>query len=836
MEAVKLAEESAKKFPGLSRRSFLKSTAAATGAAAAVTALGCAPKAEEETSGTTDAAQPNYEAKTYTANCRGNCGGRCVIEANVRDGKVVRTRPRTFDRSYEGFEQGCVRAPANPVRLYGQARLRYPMKRVEGTERGAGQWERISWDEAIQLMAEKFTAAINEYGGSSICIQNGGNNASLLDSSPFTMDNRSFIFYAGVGVRRLTCKIGATVLGTAGDQAGDYFGYYLLNIPSNSPEDMVNSKTIICWGANPAEAGVNRAVWNMLMNGRDAGAQLITVDPLYTPTAAQSDQWLPVRCGSDTAIMLAIVNYIEKNGLANTEYLKNGSIAPFLVKADEKYLRTSDLGLAEAGSDADEPVVFDNATQSFVSFRDAQDPAIHGSFTADGIAVRTIYDVVLENIADVDIALAAKESGLTEEKIEWFAKTIATEGPVFFYMHFGVEHTYNSWRIYFALALLAAVTGNVGIPGGQYGLPGFPAATMFKIPVTTDMSVMQIEDAKPNKIITGDYLVDIMRTGKWAGEDLPVRVLLVQSCDPLDNFAGPNDLIEAYSKIDFVVTMELFMTTTAHYSDLVLPCAMPWEAEDFVTFGTTAMMTQKAVEPVAEARPDYDIFVDLANAMGYTDLFPNTREEVLRGILDTPENIEAGVGYDDYKEHGAINGEYVPGVSVGQEMNPWGRTRFYLEYLPPRDDYGQYVEFRDRMPRWQENIEAYLDNPDRAKYPLNGFSGHNNYWGQSMWGKNPFLDEFRTINGKPFCRIHEDAAAERGIKTGDRVKVYNDHGFVVLNALVTRGIQKDSVWLPHGFYWDEFDEGYAQSLTGYYMDPATSNANFNDWICQVEKY
>lgn len=68
------------------------------------------------------------------------------------------------------------------------------------------------------------------------------------------------------------------------------------------------------------------------------------------------------------------------------------------------------------------------------------------------------------------------------------------------------------------------------------------------------------------------------------------------------------------------------------------------------------------------------------------------------------------------------------------------------------------------------------------------------------------------------------------------VRCFNSHGYVVLRAVVTKGIREDSVWLPHGFYADEFVDGFAQSLTGHNVDPQTQNANFNDMILQVEKY
>ena len=92
-----------------------------------------------------------------------------------------------------------------------------------------------------------------------------------------------------------------------------------------------------------------------------------------------------------------------------------------------------------------------------------------------------------------------------------------------------------------------------------------------------------------------------------------------------------------------------------------------------------------------------------------------------------------------------------------------------------------------------------------------------------------------SMPGVFLCSTQMRCTPERGIETGDTVRIYNDHGSVTLKAVVTKGIQKDTVWVPHGFIWDEFDEGFAQSLTRHCPDPVTSNNNLNDWICQVEK-
>ena len=827
----------------LTRRSFLTTTALAAGALAASGMAGCS---SVDTSGdaANDLASTAGQEETYIGTCHGNCGGRCALKATVREGKIVSTLPMEFPNENKGLRVGCVKGVSNPLRIYGPSRLMYPMKRTG--ERGSGEWERITWDEAIELFANQLKTSMETYGGASNMWQGGaGNMNGILNGTPTGIINSAMMpdgtiaplpsFGAGFANSRLIQKTGGTVLSVGHDMAGIVFCFVHLSSPQSAVEDLANAKTIVAWGANPAEASFCRAAWNAICTGRENGAKLIAIDPLLSTTAAHADEWVPVRTGTDAALMCAMVHYIVDNDLANWDYVKNKSVAPFLIDEAGAYLRLSSLGQAEAGADEDVPVVWDEDAQAFVAHTAATNPAIRGTIDANGVAVRTVFDAALENIAPFTVEFAANECGIPAAQIENLARTVATEGPTSFYINYGLEHTYESWRIYFLIGLLASLTGSVGIPGGSYVGSinlGHESATMFKQPTTFNEDDFTLEDAVPGAHFTGDWLVQIAETGQWAGKDFPMGTLVNMCANPLDNFSGSSALLKAYDKIDYIVTIDTIMTTTAHYSDLVLPCCMPWETYEYIEGG---IFEQKAIDPVGDAKSDFDIIKAVAEKMGYNDLIVGEGTDYLRRYLDTPENIEAGVGFDALSENGVVLGEYSCDAHVTPEYNPFGRTQFYLEYLMPRDNWGQMFGLQDRLPYYKPSIEAYADNPDRAKYPLYGMSSHDIYHGQTLWSHHPWLDDFRKLDGQPFCRIHTEAAAERGIKTGDKVRVFNDHGSVVLNALVTEGIRKDSVWVPHGFTWDEFEEGYAQSLTRWCPDDVTSNNNFNDWICEVEK-
>lgn len=823
----------------------MATTALAAGALATATAAGCSSVDESgagATSAGTDTAAP--EESYFVGTCHGNCGGRCALKATVRDGKVVSTLPMDYTKENEGLRVGCVKGVSNPLRIYGPSRLLYPMKRAG--ERGSGEWEQISWDEAIELFANQLKTTMETYGGEANMWQGGaGNMNGVLNGTPTGIINSALLptgeikpldgFSKGYANSRLIQKTGGTVLSVGHDMAGIVFAFVHLTQPRSAVEDLANAKTIVSWGANPAEASFCRAAWNWVCKGRENGAKLITIDPLFTSTAAHSDEWLPVRTGTDAALMCGMIHYIVDNDLADWDYVKNGSVAPFLIDETGAYLRLSNFGKAEAGADDDVPVVWDEDAGEFVAHTEAVNPAIRGTFDAEGTSVRTVFDAAMENIAPFTVEFAAEECGISVEQIENLARTCATEGPTSFYINYGLEHTYESWRIYFLIGLLASLTHSVGIPGGSHvgsiGL-GHESATTIKQPKTFNADGFVVEDAVPGNHFTGDWIVQIAETGQWAGKDFHMGTLVNMCANPLDNFSGSSALLKAYDKIDYIITIDSIMTTTAHYSDLVLPTCMPWETYEYIDGG---IFEQKAIEPVGDAKSDFDIIKSVAVKMGYDDLIEGEGLDFLRSYLDTPENIEAGVGFDALYENGVVVGDYSMPATVVPEYNPYGRTQFYMEYLMPRDAWGQVFGLQDRLPFYKPSIEAYADNPDREKYPLYGFSNHDLYHGQTLWVHNEWLNTFRTIEGKPFCRMHPEVAEARGIKTGDKVRVFNDHGSCVLNALVTEGIRNDSLWLPHGFTWDEFEEGYAQSLTRWCPDDVTSNNNFNDWICQVEK-
>lgn len=824
---------------GLTRRSFLKTTGAVAGAAALT---GAAVPTLTALAATTDTA-PAAEEQVFYSNCGGNCGGPfCRMKGIVREGKLVQVRPADVDPDHPTFKTGCVKGQTGPQRLYGPKRNLYPLKRAG--ERGAGEWERISWDEAIATIAEKMKNAQTQYGDSSIAFWHsyvgGGSVLNYATSSCLPGGVR---MGTSVSLERFVQKTGATVMAPAADKTLQWAIASIPGLAKFAPQsDLPKAKTILIWGANPT--GASRTHQHFLRKAKESGSKIVTIDPLVRLNAIQSDVYLPVRPATDGFLALAMCNWVIDNDLVDWEFLRNDSVAPILRKEDGTYLRLSDLGMEleegpvdpETGepTTVDAEVVYDEKNAAFGSINKVESPAVLGSYEANGFKVRTVLDYVIEHIKEYTVEKAAEVCDVPAWKIEEVARLYATEKPAAIDMYEGLDHRHNSRHNYKDLMLLACLTGNYDKPGSFVLCNHLAEGEESGDPVggTTDTSkLIQVEGAKKSLHMTGMYLHEVMEKGKLGSTELPLRVVYCFQGNPLASDCGPDELKAAIDKLDLFVVADPHLSDTARYADIVLPIAMTWEKEDAA--GGYAMY-EKAVEPAGECKTDMDVFRMLADKMGFPDLYDKTDEEYLREALDTPFNKANGFTYDDYKEKGFIvkfTDQMEAADSSAAAATPKVRNAFYIENPMSVDmnepDIDREIESR---PYWEKSLEV-VENGD--KYPLHAFSIHEIYHAQSILMEIPWIDELRP---EPRIEIHEEAAAARGIKQGDTIKAYNDRGFVVCKAVVTKGIRPDCILLPHGWQTDDFIAGHLTDLTRIDMDGLSGNGCYNEILCEVELY
>lgn len=837
---------------GLTRRGFLKTSAAAAGLAvldgAGASALALADEAADDA------------AETLSRNyCRGNCGGVCSMIVKVRDGHVVQVRPEDIDREYIGSRQGCVRGQFTPQRIYSPQRLLHPLKRAEGSARGAGQWEQLSWDEAMDLLAGKMQEIDARYGGQAMAFYTSFGGVGYLNGANTTRNGYHPVIPYGLGFLKVARKFGMTIFGPSAD-LGQMYMSNILGQTFSCAADCVNSDLILIWGCNPTDAC--RSYWPYVIKAKNNGAKIYTIDPQYTGAAMASDEYLPIKPATDGVLMLAIANYVYENGLVDP-YFANGSVAPLLIKEDGSYLYGTELGLEPStvitypyGPSYPIPQTVDpimvwvkgtdedgNETGGLESSRTAVDPEIMGKYEvtlADGsaVTVRTVWDYTYENIRQYTLEKAAEICDLPLEKVMQLANDYATCNACTLMTYQGLAHHGNSRHNFKNISLMASITGNINKEGASISQSTLGTmATVNAASFSTSIPMPEAGD-KATEFIPGSYMARIVETGKWGASDWPLKLLWICNANPLGSDSGRTDMIAAFDEIGFVVTSDSHMTDSALYSDLVLPIAMAWETDDIYATGGTFIM-QKVVEPLGDAIPDMDIYRKLSAKLGYADMFTKTDLEYIREQLDTEENAAKGCTYDDYvAADGGWTG-YGNYIYRSGESNSTGRTQFYLPVVTPRADYGQVLEKKENIPYWEVPKEAWdadpwtgEKNPMYEKYKLFGCSDHNNYHAHSLYFGLQWLDEIR----EPYVRMSYEAAEERGIADGDYVRVYNDHGECVLKAVLTKGIRPDTVLMPHGPQSCDYVRGHHQSLIPSTEDPITGNSGFYDYLCEVEKY
>lgn len=241
------------------------------------------------------------DVKIFHNVCPRNCYDTCSLLSYVQNERLIKVEG---DPS-QGYTQGrlCGKGYAFTEYVYSPQRLRYPLRQFP---RGSGNWQRLSWEEALGVIADKILELNDRYGSSLACAYNKySGNIGLLHNATEGM-------FRGFGS---PTKLHGDACLAAGSEAVVY-NRGRIAIPD--PEDMTESKTIILWGVNPARTAIHQ--WNFINQARDKGAKLLVVDPLYTPSAAQADIYLQITPGTDGLLAMAVTKILLEEGQLNLEY------------------------------------------------------------------------------------------------------------------------------------------------------------------------------------------------------------------------------------------------------------------------------------------------------------------------------------------------------------------------------------------------------------------------------------------------------------------------------------------------------------------------------------
>lgn len=812
-----------KKRFGLTRRGFLKATGAATATASLAGLSGCISQGSVGLAGT------GSDEQVYQGACRGNCMGGCPLKLTVRDGKIVKVGPIDNNPRPE-YARICQRGRSHVQTIYNEDRLKYPMRRIEGTDRGAGEWERISWDEAVDEICTKWLGYQQEYGPASI----GISHASGCYGMAFGV-----YLYKGY-LARLLNVMNAVNVAHCYDSTIGKFSQWTGFSGRDAPHVFADAKCIVLWGVNPTESVIH--TWHFISEAQESGARIVCVDPNYTIAASKADLWVPLRPGTDGALALALFNLAVQRNLVDEEAIKRNSTLPFLIKDEGGSVFVSDLRALEEGEE-DEEVVID-ADGTWRKASEAADPIYTGISEIEGIKVTTEYDAILANNEKWTIEHASEVCGLSPELIEELFEAYTTYAPANTMIGLGIDHYANGFMSYVSMALLSLVTGNLTHPYGgmgQYDLPGLDFWANFGASMPLGPST------SPGVPFT--MLKEVCETGKLGDVDVPLKSIFIAYHNPLSNQTERNAFLEALDNVELLVVSDYRMTETVGYADIVLPCAHWFEYKDvFFNYSPYLTLQEKAIDPLYESKSNYEIIQMLGKGLGLDEYFSQTEDEAIQEAMDSQALIACGLTYDRVMEEKVVpllGYDGGTGISSADQ-----RVNFYFapgSRCVNSGGYGGYFEYgqeidwdTNSLPMWEPPHEAWTVtvgefemNELAERFPLQYSSYRNKMRCHTQFGNNPWLLE---LFPEPTVMMNNEDMAARGISHADYVRVYNDRGFAVVRAVENNGIHPGMIVMPKGWQADQYVEGHASSLTSRYMNPASSNNNYFDALCEVELY
>jgi len=645
------------------------------------------------------------------------CGQQCGIQLKVRENRVIGFEP------WEEFPFNRGMLCPKGVKRYMQGnhpdRLLDPLLRTENGFRRAG------WDEALDFTARRLREIQDQYGRDAVAVYGG---ASLTTEKAYLMGKFARV---ALGTRHIDyngrlCMVSA---GTA------YKGAFGVDRAPNPWSDITKAEVIFVIGANIGECAP--ITTDYIWRGRDHGARLIVADPRFTPIARNADLFLPVRPGTDLALLMAILHVIIRDGLTDQEFI-----------------------------------------------------SVH----------TTGFERTAESVAPWNPRRAAEATGVPPDAIERAAHWIGESRRVMIMHARGLEHQSKGVENCEAAVAIALATGNIGREGagpvmvtgqgnGQGGrehgqkcdqLPGQRSLT----DPAARQHVANVWGISPDELPQPGYTAVEIMNAIHRGE---IKGLLSICFNPLVSLPDANFTREALERLEFFGVIDFFLSETAAHADVVLAGSLQ-EEEEGVTASLEARVIhiRKAVDPPGNARADSAIICDLARRLGRGRYFPfrEPREifEELRlasrgGLADY-----YGITYEKIDEQ---KGVFWPCPALDHPGTPrlFEDGRFFH---PDGKAHFMKLEWRESGDPVDAEFPVYLTTGRVVSQYLSGTQTRR---------IGALVDQYP----EPKVEIHPQLAARCGIQNGDWVAVTSRRSSITLQAMVVRTIRPDTVFIP--YHW-----------------------------------
>ncbi|MEW5983007.1 MAG: molybdopterin-dependent oxidoreductase [Acidobacteriota bacterium] len=792
---------------GLSRRSFIRLSASLSGA---LVAAGIVPRGL--VAGQL-AATAGSETVVPTGDGRSLCGGNCVIKAVVRDfgtpGATI-VRIETDDQpDIPGTWQlrACARGRAIRKHVYSPDRVKYPMKRknwspggganVQPELRGRDEWVRISWDEAASFIAAEMVRLKDAYGNEAFHDLGQSGSTKMLHGRAW--------------VQRLFNRFGGY---TAATGSYSFPGCstahrYLWGLTGSQHDfwDLLNADHALFWSFNPVAMGQQAgADWYLTLvkeKFEQAGKRMVLVDPWFNRTGqAFADEWVPIRFQTDEAMMLAMLHVLFTDPIYST-------------KIDEAWIEARSVGIfprTGSGTMEDPTIPPEDCLKYYVLGWDSTG--------------RPATDAGHKNFPPKTPAWASRDTGVPAETITHVAKEYA-DNSVFmgtgkkaaFYTGWGMNRRAYGENPYILATAIATITKNIGVSGGGPGfthggsrLPaGSTGAGPGKNPIAGECT---FDVANRALAIAGK---PVRNESTFAWRSLNIRMLWGACGNVVNQNNDLNRTLQAiHDRIECFVVSEIAWSVSAQHADIVLPICTSQEVNDInagYQLSPQMVFMNKCVEPLFESKTDMEACKLVADKLGIGKGFvPDTEDNMLRAVWEGTSSWNGGMTYEEFKAAGVAKydrwakptvflEDFIANPATGgpRPEVPSGKIEFYSTTIAKLLADGKISAVDTRpIPTYPPRIEGPGD-PIMARYPLAAgqpasFKRSHSTHANLPWVKEMAPEEDGVI-------MHPDDAGVRGIRTGDRVRVWNDRGEMWVTAYVSNTVARGCVITPRGSWY-----------------------------------
>ncbi|MBI5777834.1 MAG: molybdopterin-dependent oxidoreductase [Planctomycetes bacterium] len=803
--------------------------------------------------------------------CSPNDTGACGMMAYVKDGRI-QTLIQAADYPEAAYNpRGCLKGLSTMNLVYGPDRLKYPLIRTG--QRGEGKFRKATWEEALDYIAGRLKSIKSKYGPESIMttIQVGG--TGYVAKGAFirlaALDNWS------------ACH--------AYDQNGDLPMFWPMTFGVQSEEletlEWLNSRLTVIFGSNPMYTRLPDA--HFLTENRLQGGRMVIVDPNYSSTASKADEWIPIAPNTDAAFALGLARVMIEQELYDSNFVKTYSDLPILIRQDNgKRLKAGDLP-EDAYSKITAPdyrevyLVFDENRNAPAPLNPENldlgnvNPALKGEYSitlkgGQAVKCKPAFQMLREMLDGYDLKTVSRVTGAPVETIERLAQEIARQKPLHIIYGASNYQWYHGDLKGRALALLTVLTGNVGKSGA--GISTYAGQYKIRFPI----GVWWVPDGKKPNWFPFNYLLH--GPTKTMSAKYPkngVKAYIQAWGNPFDQHNLNNRLkeIAAKDELELIVTIDFQMTTSALWSDVVLPGVTWYEKTDLVATPAHPylQLVQPAIKPLFESKPELWIVQELAHRLNpdYDKYFfkdmeiDQAAEKAINLMLEKGGPLVAGITLSDLKK-GPVrlklptpDQRQIPFYEQIHSKKPFppvtypyplagtaqfvksGRIEFYK-------DEDVFIKSGEALPVHKPTFEEteYLLNPgSRDKYKFVYLTRNSLYRTHSTHSNNPVMNELQDFKARVW--INPEDAKPKGINNNDKVEVYNDRGKVYGFATLDHGIQRGIITFEQG-WWSRYLQGTSyNSLLYPWIKPTheiyfaagvwSPNTAWNECLCDVRK-